>query len=221
MALGLSSGGGGGNGGDRVPVVKYDARAGRIFRLDRAQDTAGNWTSNTVEITDGFQAIFDLENIEVGWLNFPAGAAPEMTLVKLGEAMPPKPSDRHKQGYRLLMKLGKSIGGDVREMAANAGVSIGAMDILHSAYEAGRADNPGKLPVVTLASTTAHTSSGKDKDGRQQTSTNYAPVWEISAWAPRPADMGGSAGGASGDNTPPVSPPPAPAKKKADVANEF
>ena len=217
MSLGISSGGGGGNGADRVPVVKYDARAGRIFRLDRTQDAGGNWSSNNVEITDGFQAIFDLENIEVGWLNFPAGNAPEMTLVKLGQPIPPKPSDRHKQGFRLLMKLGKSIGGDVREMASNTGMSIGAMDALHSAYEADRAANPGKLPVVGLESTTAHTSTGKDKDGRAQTSTNYAPVWTIVAWVPRPAELGGTAGAPN-----PAPLPPAPKPKAAPaVANEF
>lgn len=215
MGLGLSTGGNGG-GADRIPVVKYDARAGRIFRLDREQ-VDGQWTSNNVEITDGFSAVMDLENIQVGWLNFPAGGAPEMTLVKLGEPMPAKPSDRHKNGYRLIMKLGKSSGGDVREMAANAGVSIGAMDALHTAYEAGLKSNVGKLPVVTLDGTTAHTSSGKDKDGRPQTSTNYAPIWKIVSWIARPADMGGTS------TTPEPDPEPKQAAKKtaADMAQEF
>ena len=39
MALGLQSGGGGGD-FDRTPIIKYDARAGRIFRID----AKGEWT---------------------------------------------------------------------------------------------------------------------------------------------------------------------------------
>jgi hypothetical protein len=182
MGLGLPTSGAS---GDRTPIIKYDARAGRIFRIDRS-NASGNWESDQVEITNGFQAIFDLENIETGWLSFPAGQAPDIRTVKIGQPLPDRPSDKHKAGFRVLMKLGKSSGGDVREMAANAGVSIQGMDALYDAYVAGLQDNPGKLPVVILEKTIAVVSTGQG-----QSSTNYRPVWAISKWVDRPAELVG------------------------------
>lgn len=202
MALGLPQNTGGG--GDRVAVIKYDARAGRIFRLDRTQDANGEWQSDQPEITTGFQAIMDLENIQVGYLAFPAGAAPQMSLVKLGEPIGEKPSDLHKPGFRVIMKLGKVSGGDVREMASNAQVSVTAMDDLHNLYVKGVAENPGKLPIVTLASTTPIVTKGKDKDGRPQTSTNYQPVWSIVKWIDRPPEL--TAGHVAAANEPTAQP---------------
>lgn len=180
----------GGDGANRTPIIKYDARAGRIFRVDRSNES-GSWETEQVEITNGFQAIMDLENIETGWLSFPAGGAPDIKTVKIGTPMPERPSDKHKSGFRILMKLGKSSGGDVREMAANAQVSIKGMDALYDAYLAGAAENPGKLPVVVLEKTTGITTSGKDASGKPQSSTNYQPVWSISKWVDRPAELVG------------------------------
>lgn len=221
MALGLSSGGGG-NYEDRVALIKYDARAGRIFRIDRSQDSGGTWQTDQVEITNGFQAVMDLENIQVGWLHFPAGGAPNIQVVKFGEAMPAKPSNDHKQGFRVLMKLGKSSGGDLREMASNAGVSIAGIDALHTAYTEQSAANPGKLPVVQLKSTTPITKSGKDKDGKPQSSTNYQPVWEIVAWIERPAELGGAATAETAlTPAPAVQPAPQPAAVPVAVGAEF
>ena len=62
MALGLPQSGG----GNRVPIIKYDARAGRIFRVDRTQNAGGQYDSATVEITPNFQAVFDLANDRAG-----------------------------------------------------------------------------------------------------------------------------------------------------------
>lgn len=186
MALGLNTEAGGGNYTD---IVKFDSRAGRMFRVDRAQDAAGNWTQNIVEITQGFQAIFDMEGIEVGWALFATGVAPSFAMVPLGQAIPPKPSDQHKQTFRLMMKLGKSSGGDVREMASQAKAVIAAVDELHDAYKAGLAANPGKLPIVALTGSTPVVSTGKG-----QTSTNYKPTFQIVGWTDRPAEL--TAGGA-------------------------
>ncbi len=192
MALGLNTGSDGGSGGQFTPVVKYDARAGRIFRVDREQGGDGSWDTKNVEITNGFTAVMDLENIEVGWALFRAGVMPSLAMSKLGTAMPDKPSDKHKQGFRINMKLGKASGGDVREMAATAKCVLAGVDTLHTDYEAGKKDNPGKLPVVVLDSTISIVTEGKDKDGNKQTSTNYQPVWKIKSWIDRPAELGGA-----------------------------
>ena len=185
MALGLSVGGEGG--GDFTPVLKFDARSGRAFRVDRTQDGGGQWNTENVEVTQGLTMVMDLENINVGWLLFAAGVAPQMTLVKLGEPMPARPSDQHKQGFKMLVKLGKSSGGDVRELAATSKAVLGAVDDLHTQYLAGLKDNPGKLPVVALTGSKAIVSTGKG-----QSSTNYSPIFEIKSWIDRPAELGGA-----------------------------
>lgn len=177
MALGLPQSGG----GDRVPIIKYDARAGRIFRVDRSQNAGGQFVSEPVEITAGFQAVFDLEHIELGWLNFPQNAAPDIVVAPYGQPLPVRPSLNHKTGFRVHLLLGKSCGGDVREMASNSQASIGGMDDLHDAYLSGVKANAGKLPVVKLAGTKAITSKGK-----AASSVNYEPIWQIIAWVDRP-----------------------------------
>jgi hypothetical protein len=210
MGLGLQTESGGG--GNYADVVKFDARAGRMFRVDRVEGATG-WETNNVEITADFKALIDLDNIQVGWLLFQAGVAPDMTMVKIGEPMPPRPSDQHKQGFKVMMKLAKSCGGDVREMAATAKSIIGAVDRLHEAYTAQKAANPGKLPLVALTGSTPIVSTGKG-----QTSTNYAPVFEIAGWLPRPADLGGDA---TETVAAPPAPAPTPAPAKAPAAENF
>lgn len=199
MALGLQTESGS---GEYNPVCKYDARAGRFFRVDRAQDSAGNWQTNNVEITTGFQAVMDLENIQVGWMMFAANVAPQFTLVPLGDPFPQKPSDNHKQGFRLMLKLGKSSGGDVREFASTAKAVIGAIDALHDQYTKEKAANPGKLPIVSMISTVPVVSQGKG-----QSSTNYAPVFHIEKWIDRPAEL--TAGGGQGGVAQPAAQPAA------------
>jgi hypothetical protein len=136
--------------------------------------------------------------------------------VKIGGALPDRPSPAHKTGFRILMKLGKSCGGDVREMAANAGVSIKGMDALYDAFLKDAGANAGKLPVVALEKTTPVVSGGKD-----QSSTNYQPVWKIVSWVDRPAELGGA--GQAATPAAAAEPPKAaePAKQLADVAAEF
>lgn len=185
MGLGLdySSGSGAGS-SDIVPYVKYDARAGRFFRNDRTE-VNGAYSNNAVDVTSNFKAVMDLENLEVGYLKFGAGTAPEFMLVKLGDPIPHKPADaKFKQGMRVMMKLHKDCGGDIRELTSNAAAFLKGFDDLHNTYEAEKGKNAGKLPVVVLKTTMPITSGSGDKK-----STNYQPVFAISGWAPRPADL--------------------------------
>lgn len=187
MGLNLPSG----DGNSKVPIVKYDSRAGRIFRPDR-RETASGWETTQIELPPHvFQALMDVENVEVGYLHFPTGGAPDLRMVKLGQAFPDKPSDKHRAGFRLYMKLGKESGGDLREMAANSQVAVKGMDALVDAYEAGVKSNPGCLPLVRLAGTTPVTTSGKGPDGKPVSSTNYQPNWEIVRWVARPPELQG------------------------------
>jgi hypothetical protein len=178
MALGLNIGSAGG-GKDFLPIIKYDARAGRIFRMDREDGV-----STPVDITRNFKAVFDFENLEVGYLHFAAGSPPDFQMVPFGSALPAQPSKDHKQGIRVCVKLGGEIGGDVRELAGNSGAFISGIDALHDAYMSGLKQNPGKLPVVGLADTLAIESKGQGLK-----STNYRPVFEILSWVSRPKDL--------------------------------
>ncbi len=177
MGLGLSVS----DGGERKPIIKYDARAGRIHRIDRV---AG--ANVPTEITNGFTAVFDLAGIEVGWARWNSGGAPEWKMVKVGQPKPAKPAPDFKQTFRLNIKLNSKIGGDVREFASSAACVIGAVDKLYDDYMAAPERSQGKLPVVALTGTTMITSgSGAQK------STNYAPNFAITNWMARPADMAG------------------------------
>jgi hypothetical protein len=162
---------------NRTPIVKYDARAGRWFRVDGKD--------SVVDISNGFTAVFDLAQIDIGWALFAAGAPPSTSFARVPAQMPPQPSPDHKRSVRLMLKLSKSAGGDVRELLTQAGIVMAAIDQLHDAYMAAPEAREGKLPVVACPSTEAVTQamSGGAK------STNYKPVPQIVNWVPRPADL--------------------------------
>lgn len=177
MAFGLNVGSGAGE--DFLGIVKYDARAGRVFRVDRESGS-----SNPVDITRTFKAVFDFQNTEVGYIRFGAGLAPDFQLVPLGAALPPKPSDDHRQGVRLVIKLHKDCGGDIRELSGTSAAMIGGLEEAHNEYVDKAAAHAGKLPVIVLRETMP-IESGKG----QNKSTNYRPSFEIVGWVDRPADL--------------------------------
>src|ERR1700731_2620998 len=114
MALGLSNGS---SGGDFLPIVKWDARAGRFFRVDRSQGANG-WESNDVDLTmDKPKFCVDLGSIEVGFMAFlPTG--PDFHLTPYGNPMPEKPSKDHKAGFKVRL-AGNALNG-VREFSSSA-----------------------------------------------------------------------------------------------------
>lgn len=209
MAFGINYGGSGGGGGF-LPIIKYDARAGRIFRVDR-QDGV----NNQVDITKTFKAVVDFENVETGWIMFAAGSAPDFRLVPMRQPVGPKPSDSHKEGVRLVVKLAKECGGDVREIVTTAAAALRGLEKIHDQYEEDIkvAANAGKLPAVILTETVSQTSGSGAK-----TSTNYQPVFKIVGYVKRPADLvpsprGGGPTASTGSGRPattgstPVGPP--------------
>lgn len=177
MAIGINYESGGSD--DIIPIVKYDAKAGRMFRRDRV-----NGDNEQVDITRSFKAVFDFENLETGHIAFPVGGAPDFALARIGDRAPEKPSADHRPGARILVKLTKDCGGDVRELASTAKAFLRGLDAAHDAYEAGKAANPGKLPVYILKDTVPITSEG----GGNKT-TNYSPVFELTSWVARPSDL--------------------------------
>jgi len=167
------------NSADFLPIIKYDARAGRLSRVDRV-----NGESIATDVTKTFRAVFDLENLETGWIDFESGA-PQYVLTILGSGpKPEQPGETYREGVRCIVKLGKDIGGDVREISSTAKAFLRGFDKLHDDYKAGAAENPGKLPVVELSDTAPHTTG----EGARK-STNYVPVFRIVSWVSRPADL--------------------------------
>lgn len=181
MALG-SFAGGGGSGGEFAARIEYNAKAGRFFRVDR-ENIGGEYQTDKVEITDGFAAIFDLANIEVGWAHYPPQSAPSMVFGP-PDAPPPRPNEDHKAAIRVRMKLSPTTAGGkeaIREFVTSAIVARGALDVLHDAYLAAPEAAQGKLPVVGLRGAPAPVSG---KHG-----TNYEPRFVITGWKDRPDDL--------------------------------
>lgn len=171
--------------GDFTPIVKYDARAGRIFRVDRI-DTGNGFESNPIDITTSFKAVCDFENLETGWIDFATGNAPSFVLVPRGNQLPPKPSTTHKNGVRFMLKLSKDCGGDkpVREIAGTSRAFLNGTQAVVEQWLREAKDHPGMLPVIVLEKTTPVKTGSGDKS-----STNYHPTWRLVSWVPRPADL--------------------------------
>ena len=177
------------NSADFLPRVQYDARSGRLHKIERSQDRDGNWESEAVEVKLPIMTLMDFENIEVGWIKF-GGGAPDFKLVKIGENLPPKPTEldannkpAYKQGFRIKLYSKKFLGG-LREFSHTASCVLAQIDALHTQYEAEKAANKGKVPLVSWLDTVAiKTGSGP------KSSTNYAPVFKLESWQPKPAEF--------------------------------
>lgn len=157
--------------GDFNTFIKYDARAGRWY-------TKPDGGGELYEVTD-MTALMDLENIQTGWFQFMEGQAPTKVFdPSLSEAAP-KPSGDAKRGFQVMLFSDKNIGG-LREFTATAATVIEAMNAVYDQWEAGKAANPGKVPVVRCKGVVGVKSAK---------STNYKPQLEIVAWADRPTEL--------------------------------
>lgn len=228
MALGLQAGS---DNGEIKPFIKYDARAGRVSRVDRFQGSSGQYESKEEDITNGCTFIADLANVRVGWVNF-TDQGPIQRMVILGkEPIPARPTDlksdgklAFKQGFEIDVLLAKaSGGGPARKFGSSAGCVIRAIDELHDAYCAAAEAAQGKLPIVQLTGTHVVKSG---------LSNNYRPTFAIAGWVDRPAELNGAPQPAAQPRqaaTPPSTgstqvPPPAarqPAPQPAFNANDF
>lgn len=167
-----------------LPRVQYDARAGRLFKVQREQQGDGSWSNDKVDITSSNPTfVLDMGSIEIGWGAFlPTG--PDFRMTPLGNPFPEKPSAEHKQSFRVKLFSPKYLEG-IREFSSSAKVVMGAIDELHSQFEASPEAAKGKVPVVQLTGSVPIVSKGK-----AGTSTNYAPTLKIISWVDRPDELG-------------------------------
>ena len=193
---------------DFLPIAIIDARAGRIFKVERAQQSDGSWESSRIDITTPPPVFaFDMPSIQVGWITF-AATGPDFQLVPIGQPLPPQPNKDYKQGFRVRIQ-GKVLDG-VREFSHTAKCVLSAVDDLHTRYEAAPEAAAGKIPVVRLSSFVPVITKGPAGN-----STNYSPVFDIVGWTDRTPEMGERTVPAPGaktnghDAAPPAAPPPA------------
>lgn len=200
------SAGGGNGGGDRTPILKFSAKDGSFIAVDRSQ-VDGQWQSQETEVEMPAKVVMDLAEIEMGWMHF--NPAPDFHMAKAGQKRPEKPSDDHKWGFRVRL-ANKEMG--LRELSSSSKNVYDRMVAIYQAYEAGKAQNPGKVPIIDITGTERVTQ--QLRDGQSQ--TWRVPKWELTGWADRPAVLD-SAPEPAASVAPPASIPPAEAAAGADL----
>ncbi len=172
--------------GNFLPIIKYDARAGRLFKVDR--DAQG--VNQQVDITSPtLQFAIDFGTFEVGFVNFTA-QGPVRAMVPFGGHIPDQPQtvdDKGKlvsrPGFYALV-AGNAIDG-IREWCSNAAILLGALDDLWQEFAEAPDAKAGLIPLISIISAIP-VKSGSGAT----TSTNYRPVFKIVGWVERLPGMG-------------------------------
>lgn len=188
MGLGLSYSSSETASSDFLPLVSYNAKAGRLKYSQRVE-VNGRWEKQEEDVSFQQPAfVADMKNIQIGWLFFKAGMAPVRSLVRIGHPLPPCPvgdygidergnANKPKQGFALRVLDSNRI---VREFSSNAGSVLNAIDALHTEYENRPGEAQDMLPVLQFTGAT----EVKGKHG-----SNYSPNFQIIKWVPRPAEL--------------------------------
>jgi len=171
-----------------LPSIRFNAREGVFSRVDRSLDADGKWANELVNINDALAsegALFDITNIQLGWLRFEGQVDIVTQHHSLGPI--PQPSDFHKEGIKLELWLPKSTceGSPLREFSHTAAGVKNAINDLHTAWERGteglgdeEREAGEVVPLVKVA-----VDSFKTKNG-----TFKKPIFEIAGWLPRPVE---------------------------------
>ena len=173
--------------GDFLPIVKYDARSGRFFKVDKEIGQQGVDT----EIAAGTTFAIDFGTLEAGWVTFGAqGPGRRMRPYVEGEPTIPQPEEKDIDGkfiYRpgFYVKLAGNALGGIREWIGASAAVMNAMDDLYQQVIRAPEMAAGKIPLVCIASTTAIKSGSGAR-----ASTNYAPVFRLNGWVARPDQLG-------------------------------
>jgi len=170
-----------GGGADRMPLIKYSAMDGSFRTSDRINE-GGEWRSVDEEIQLPTQFVMDFANVEIGWIKY--NPKPDFIMVKSGEPRPERPDEldaegkpAYKWGFRI--QLGNPNVG-LRELSTSSKNIYDAMLALFKAWEAGKAANPGMMPVVEVTGTTRTEAGWR------------VPNWQIGKWVPTPDFMSGT-----------------------------
>lgn len=168
------------NGGDFDDILKWDAKAGDLIRVDRFKDASGDYAKNEEEVKLPVKFAADLGGMEVGWLSFASGR-PDFAMAKIGTKMPERPSQDHKEAARFRV-YNKELG--VRAFSHSAKTVLRSIDALHDQYIAECRANPDKLPVIEIADTETVKINTPQGELRFK-----IPAWKIVGWTDRPAAL--------------------------------
>jgi hypothetical protein len=177
MNLNLSGGGGNGN------YIRFSPQANA-------------WSNQDGE----FQMekfVFDIENIQTGWMLIATGIfefAPDDSLGRKGA----QPSPEHKRGFKVTF-YNKSMG--VAEWSANGAGSNMGLEALYKQVQAQASANAGKLPVVE------YKGSRPEKVGKGST---RVPEFNVTGWVARPPALADGGGAEPEFSTPMPASKPAP-----------
>lgn len=175
--LNLSSGGGNGN------YIRFSPQANA-------------WTNNLGEEIQLGKVVFDIDNVQTGWLELGVGVRDWQADSELGKKGP-QPSPNHKRGF-IITLYNKTIGA-AEWSSSGVGPNLG-LEKLYTECAAQRAANAGKLPVLE------YTGSKLEKIGK---GTTRIPNFNIVSWIERPAGMDQS----DEEYAAQMAAPPAPAPK--------
>ena len=173
--------------GDFLPIVKYDARSGRFFKVDKLPGQQGVDT----EIPAGTTFAVDFGTLEAGWVTFGAqGPVRKMRPYIEGEETIPQPQEKDSDGKLIFrpgfyVKLAGNALDGIREWIGASAAVMNAMDDLYQTFAVAPEAASGKIPLICIASTTAIRSGAGTRS-----STNYAPVFQVNGWVDRPEGLG-------------------------------
>jgi hypothetical protein len=188
---------GGGGGGNYLDALRFKVES-RVIEFTEYDAEAK--TSVPTEIEPGqFKGMFDLDNIETGWISFKPMS---VVMALASEAAPAKPSDGHKYGVRIVVKMP----GHEKpyEVLTSSKTMLDAIGAVYDQYLKERAANPGKLPVITVPKWDKVTyEGGKDLPSKSV----YKPVFTIASWAARPESFTPNLRGGSAPANPPTPAP--------------
>jgi hypothetical protein len=160
--------------------LNWDFKIGKFVFEDRTRTDSGWENQQTNVENDKFRAVPDLPNLERGWIAYLKGEGLNTVLVPLGQDYGNPPSDKHREGLRLIVKMDESLGGDVREFISTLPAIWDAIDKLHDDYLTGVKEHAGCLPAVDVAAT-------REVPGRD--SPIRVPIFKINGWVPRPFEL--------------------------------
>ena len=165
----------------------------------RFSPAANAWTNQDGEIQLG-KVVFDIDNVQTGWLELGVGVRdwqPDAALGKKG----PQPSANHKRGFNV--KFYSKALGTVEWSSNGVGPNMGLEALYKQCSEQRDNTTFDKLPVIE------YTGSRMEKIGK---GTTRIPAFTLTGWIARPAGMDAETFAPMPEFDPFPAPTPAPAK---------
>lgn len=162
-----------GKGGDFLPSIRINGKDGGVER------STWDGANRGLEVIDDFVALFDFATLQVGWIEF-SDKGPDKRLVAIGDPLPDRPSEKHKQGIQLVVQLPDNLG--CHELCSTAIGVVAALEaIYNTTIAAPEWDNGrGQVPVVRLVEFIRE----KTRHGNRA-----VPVFQIIAWKERTSEL--------------------------------